>query len=222
MHDVDLAARLQPANECVADRVITADRDEQRIARGDPPGGLGDPLEVAIDLRALDRDVADVGHRHAGEQLAVGLDLVPPRRPAARRRAVVELLPGRLARGRRPCGLAGAVSRLWRAGVVRYAEERDLCVERVEVADARRPEERARRGPDELPRRGRSVDRDEVHGSGLPAPNLPGRGPAADTTITPAQRALRRSPQRRPERSISRSSLSAACWRSSSRRAGPG
>lgn len=54
MHDVDLAARLQPANECVADRVITADRDEQRIARGDPPGGLGDPLEVAIGIRALD------------------------------------------------------------------------------------------------------------------------------------------------------------------------
>jgi hypothetical protein len=39
--------------------MIAADRDHQRAALGDPPRAVGDPLVVALRVRALDRDVAD-------------------------------------------------------------------------------------------------------------------------------------------------------------------
>jgi hypothetical protein len=48
--DVDLADRLQATTQRVADRVIAADGDRQRAALDDPPDGLGDPVEVALDL----------------------------------------------------------------------------------------------------------------------------------------------------------------------------
>ena len=75
--DVELAQWLQPATERVTDRVVAADRDRQCAALGDRPCGAGDPLVVRRGVGALDRDIADVGHRHAGEVVAVGLHVVP-------------------------------------------------------------------------------------------------------------------------------------------------
>jgi hypothetical protein len=63
--DIELAKRLHPSAERVADRVVAADRDHQGAALGDPPRGACDPLVICLRVGTLNRDVADVCHRHA-------------------------------------------------------------------------------------------------------------------------------------------------------------
>jgi hypothetical protein len=135
VHHVDRGGRGHAAAEGEAHRVVAAHGDEQRAAGDDAPGRLGHPREAALDVRALDRHVADVGHRHAGEVVVAGLDVVEAR-------AGLELLPGAQPRCRGPLGLAGAIARLRRPAVERHAEERDLRLELVEVGHARSAEER--------------------------------------------------------------------------------
>jgi hypothetical protein len=143
--DVDLAQRLHSAAERVADRVVTADRDHQRSALDDPPCGVGDASVICLGVRALNRDVANIRHRHADEVVTIGLDVVPALGalvvPGASRPRVVELRLGCLTGCRRPGPLTGGNTRLRRAAVVRDADEGHLRIEHVEVAQARNPEE---------------------------------------------------------------------------------
>jgi hypothetical protein len=147
---IELAQRLHPQAQRVADRVVAADRHHQRSALGDRPRGARDAAVVRLRVRALDQDVAHIRHGHARQVVAVRLHVVPALGarilPGARKARIVELSLGRLAGSSRPRPLAGRDPGLGRAAVVGDAEERDLGIERVEVAHARHPEERPRRG----------------------------------------------------------------------------
>jgi hypothetical protein len=152
VHDIELAQRLHPTAERVADRMVAADRDHQRSPPGDPPRGARDPPVICLRVRALDHDVPDVGHRHPDEVVAMGLHVVPALRTpiiTASRPRIVELRHGRFAGCRRPRPLTSRDTRLRRATVVRHAEKRDLRIEHLEVAQARHPEECPRRRIDQ-------------------------------------------------------------------------
>lgn len=136
--DVEAARRLHPEPERIADRVIAADGDHQRLALGNRAGGCRDPRVVALGVGALDQDVAAVDHRHPAQELAIGLDVVPAV-------GVFELLAGGGASGFRPTSLTGREPRLGGAAVVGDAEEGDVRIERVEVgAQLRHAVERLR------------------------------------------------------------------------------
>lgn len=75
--DIEPAERLHPSAEWVADRVVAADRNQQRPALGDRPGGASDAPVVRLRVRALDRDIADVRHRHADQVVPIGFHVIP-------------------------------------------------------------------------------------------------------------------------------------------------
>ena len=153
VHDIELAQRLHPTAERIADRVVAADRDQQCATLDDPARGARDPPVICLRVRALDRDVTDVRHPHADQVVAIGLHVIPALRariiPGTSRPRIVELRHGRLAGRRRPRPLPGRDTRLRCAAVVRDTEERHLRIEHLEVAHARHPEERPRRGIDQ-------------------------------------------------------------------------
>ena len=152
VHHIELAQRLHPTAERIADRMIAADRDHQRSALDDAPRSARDPSVICLSVRALDRNVTNVRHRHPDQIVAIGLHVVAALRTpiiTASRRRIVELRRSRLARCPRPRPLTGRDPRLWRATVVRHAEERDLRIEHVEAAHARHPKECPRRRIDQ-------------------------------------------------------------------------
>lgn len=73
--------------------MVTAHGHEQGATFCDPAGHLGDTGKVAHIVGALDRHVANIGHRETDEMLTAGLDVIPARGARAGRGVVVELLP---------------------------------------------------------------------------------------------------------------------------------
>ena len=53
VHHIELAQRLYPTAQRVADRVVTTDRDQQRATLEDPAGGARDPLVICLGVRPL-------------------------------------------------------------------------------------------------------------------------------------------------------------------------
>ena len=151
VHHIELAQRLHPTAERIADRMIAADRDHQRSALDDAPRSARDPPVICLSVQALDRNVTNVRHRHPDQIVAIGLHVVPALRPRSSPRGrprIVELRRRRLARCPRPRPLT-VDPRLRPATVVRHAKERDLRIEHVEAAHARHPKECPRRRIDQ-------------------------------------------------------------------------
>ena len=133
--------------------MVTAHGDENSATLHDSAGRFGHAGEIAGLVRALDRDIADVGHRHADEILTTNLNVIPAQRAGTRRRSILEDLPRRQAHRRRTRRLTCPIAGLRCAGIERNPEERHLGVERVKVANDWYAKECPRRNRNQLPRR---------------------------------------------------------------------